>query len=149
MMGWLTDGTLEPHWWWLILALLMGIGEIFLPGVFLIWIALAAAVTGLVSMGLGLSVPLQLVLFAVLCLVITYAGRKWYKDNPVESQDPMLNDRSARLVGKTVTVVEAIRHGSGRVKVGDGVWNATGPDADEGATLRVTGVQDGALIVEP
>ncbi|MDX3909668.1 MAG: NfeD family protein [Sphingobium sp.] len=141
--------ALEPHWIWLILAVIFGIGEIVLPGVFLLWIAIAAALTGGVTMMLGIGVPAQVILFAILCLVATYAGRRWYRNNPVESQDPLLNDRAARLIGETVTVVEAIRGGHGRVKVGDGVWSCRGADATEGSLVRVVGISGNDLLVEP
>jgi membrane protein implicated in regulation of membrane protease activity len=149
MMDWITAIDLENHWWWLILAVVLGIGEILLPGVFLIWIAIAAAATGLIAMATGIGAASQIVLFAVLCLLATWLGRRWYVDNPVPSQDPLLNDRAARLIGEVVTVVEAIEDGRGRVSVGDGAWPCRGPDAPVGAKVRVTGSQGAALVVEP
>src|SRR3546814_17219362 len=86
-----------------------------------------SAVTGLVALAFPISVPLQLLLFAGLCLLSVWGGRRWYTANPVDSQDPLLNDRAARLVGEVVTVVEPIDNGRGRVKVGDGVWSCRGP----------------------
>ena len=141
-------GALDSHWLWLILAVAFGIGEIVIPGIFLFWIAIAAALTAGVTIVTGIALPAQIIVFAVLCLIATYAGKRWYRDNPVESQDPLLNDRGARLVGEIVTVVEAIRGGQGRVKLGDGVWPCRGPDAADGALMRVTGVTGNALIVE-
>lgn len=140
---------LAAHWWWLIVAVLLAVGEIVIPGIFLIWVAIAAALTALVAFVLPIGFAPQVILFAILSVAATYSGRRWYADNPVPSQDPLLNDRAARLIGKTVTIAEPIRHGSGRVKVGDGVWPATGPDMDQGASARVTGVRDGTLVVEP
>ena len=142
-------GSLEPHWWWLLAAALLGIFEIFLPGVFLIWMAAAAAVTGIAVAFLPLSMPIQLVLFAMLAMAAVFAGRRYYERNPVPSSDPMLNDRTARLVGQKVTVVKAIQNGEGRVKVGDSVWPATGPDADEGSRVVVTGADGASLKVAP
>ena len=142
-------GGLEPHWWWLLGAALLGILEIFLPGVFLIWMAAAAAVTGIAVAFLPLSLPIQLVLFAMLAMAAVFAGRRYYDRNPVPSSDPMLNDRIARMVGQKVTVVKAIENGEGRVKVGDSVWVATGPDADEGSRVVVTGADGACLKVAP
>jgi len=142
-------GSLEPHWWWLLGAALLGIFEIFLPGVFLIWMAAAAAVTGIAVAFLPLSLPIQLVLFAMLAMAAVFAGRRHYDRNPVPSSDPMLNDRTARLIGQKVTVVKAIENGEGRVKVGDSVWAATGPDADEGSRVVVTGADGICLKVTP
>lgn len=141
-------GLLDDHWGWLVFAALLGMGEVLMPGVFLIWVALAAAVTGLAALALPISLPVQLLLFAALCLVSVWGGRHWYRDNPVDSQDPLLNDRTARLVGEIVTVVEAIDNGRGRVKVGDGVWSCRGPDAPAGARVRVVGADASVLKVE-
>ena len=140
---------IEPHWAWLILAGVLGIAEIAMPGIFLIWIGLAALVTGLLTLLLGIAEPLQFALFAMLAIAAVFAGRRWFALNPIESSDPLLNDRTARLVGETVMVVEAIDGGEGRVRVGDGVWPAKGADAPVGTRLRVTGIDRGLLKVEP
>ena len=46
-------------------------------------------------------------------------------------------------------VVTAIENGEGRVKVGDGVWAARGPDAPAGARMVVVGAEGTCLTVEP
>ncbi len=140
---------LEPHWLWLLGATLLGIAEIFVPGVFLIWLAAAAAVTGLITLAVGLPLAFQLVLFALLAIASVYGGRKWYVKNPMPSSDPLLNDRAARLKGRSVTVVSAIENGEGRVKVGDSVWSCRGPDCAEGTRVRITGTEGTCLTVEP
>lgn len=142
-------GGLEPHWWWLLGAALLGILEIFLPGVFLIWMAAAAAVTGIAIALVPMPVAIQMILFALLAMGAVFAGRRHYERNPVPSSDPLLNDRTARMVGQRVTVVKAIANGEGRVRVGDSVWAASGPDADEGATMVVTGAHGTCLDVTP
>lgn len=139
---------LDAHWWWLGLAVLLGIGEILSPGVFLIWVALAAAATGLLTLATGIAPAAQIMIFAGLCLAATWGGRQWYRDNPVVSQDPLLNDRAARLVGEVLTLVEPIVDGHGRAKVGDSVWSCRGPDAPVGAKVRVTGADGSTLKVE-
>ena len=145
-MDWL--GMLDDHWGWLVFAALLGVGEVLMPGVFLIWVALAAAVTGLIALLLPVSVPAQLLIFALLCLLSVWGGRRWYAANPVDSQDPLLNDRTARLIGEVVLVVEPIEAGRGRVKVGDSVWSCRGPDAPAGSRVRVTGAEASVLQVE-
>lgn len=147
MMDWLN--ALEPHWTWLIVGMLLATAEIIVPGFFLIWFAAAAIVTGMLSFLLPLTGAAQIGLFAVLALAAVYAGRKWFAKNPIISSDPKLNDRGARLTGEVVTVVEAIRNGQGRVKVGDSVWSARGDDADAGTQVRITGSAGASLLVEP
>ncbi|NWK95380.1 hypothetical protein DM806_06815 [Sphingobium lactosutens] len=146
MTHWLS--LLHDHWAWLVFAALLGIAEVMIPGVFLIWIAIAAALTGLIALALPIGLPLQLLLFAALSLIAVWGGRRWYVDHPVASTDPLLNDRTARLIGQTVTVVEPISGGEGRVRVGDSVWTARGADASAGERVRVTGAEGSVLLVE-
>jgi Membrane protein implicated in regulation of membrane protease activity len=141
--------TLEPHWWWLVLGLVLGIAEIVVPGVFLIWIGAAAIVTGLLALLLPLPVAAEFVIFAITAIGAVYVGRRYLKANPIESDDPLLNDRAARLIGKQVVVVEAISGGDGKVKVGDTIWLATGPDAQIGARVKIIGADGSRLKIEP
>jgi inner membrane protein len=143
MPDWLTG-----HWFWLSLGVLLGAAEVVAPGFFLIWLAGAAIVTGLVAWVVPMSFAFQVGLFAVLAFASVYAGRRWFQSNPIVSDDPLLNDRGARLVGELVTVVEAIDGGQGRVKVGDSVWSAKGPDTPAGTRVRVTGSNGSVLTVE-
>ena len=145
MPGW----DIAPHWGWLILALVLGAAEMLIPGVFLIWLGAAALLTGLVTLAFGLSSAFQFILFALAAIAAVYAGRRWLRDNPIVSSDPLLNERAARLIGQLVLVVEPIEGGSGRVRVGDGAWSASGADAPAGARVRVTGANGTCLLVEP
>jgi hypothetical protein len=142
------DG-IEPHWLWLVGAALLGIAELLVPGIFLIWLAAAAALTGFAALLLGIPLAFQFALFALLAIAAVYSGRRWYADHPVTSSDPHLNDRLARLIGSTVTVTCTIEHGEGRVRVGDGEWPARGADAEAGSRVRVTGADGTCLTVEP
>ena len=145
----MSPGDLDPHWWWLLAAAILALVELAVPGIFSIWIAAAAAATGVAVLAFGIPIAFQLALFALLAIAAVYAGRHWYERNPVDSSDPLLNDRTARLTGQIVTVIGAIENGEGRVKVGDGVWTARGPDAPEGARVRDTGADGSCLRVEP
>lgn len=139
---------LDYHWWWLLIAAVLGILEILVPGIFLVWMALAAGITGLIVAIAPMPLAWQLGIFAILAFAAVYSGRGVYARNPVESEDPKLNERAARLIGQIVTVETAIENGKGRVNVGDGVWNARGPDAPSGAKVRVVGADGTCLTVE-
>lgn len=139
---------IADHWLWLIAAAVLGIGEIIIPGAFLMWMGIAALITGLATLVLPLGVALQLGVFAVMAVASVYAGRRILVRSPIVSADPLLNDRGARLIGEIVTAVTAIDDLSGRVKVGDGVWSARGATASVGDRLRVVGLEGGVLIVE-
>jgi membrane protein implicated in regulation of membrane protease activity len=147
MSSWLSQ--LDYHWWWIGAGALLGILEILLPGIFLIWIAIAAWITAaIVAAAPPMALALQLVIFVVLAFVTVFAGRQYYARNPVQSTDPHLNTRTSRLIGQVVVVESAIENGKGRVRVGDGVWNAKGPDAPAGASVRIVAADGTLLTVE-
>ncbi len=139
---------LEPHWLWMLAAIFLGIAELIVPGVFLIWLAVAAAATGLLTLAFGIDLPFQFALFALFSIASVYLGRRWYLANPMPSADPMLNDRANRLTGRTVVVAAAIVNGEGRVRVGDSVWSCRGPDCAEGSRVRIAGADGSCLKVE-
>ena len=135
---------------WIAAALALAIAELLVPGVFLIFLAIAAGIVGVATLVLpDLPIAAQLAAFTVWSIVTVVIGRRWYTDYPVETSDPLLNDRAARMVGQIVEVVEPIRDGVGRVRVGDGVWPARGPDTGAGVSMRIERVTDGALVVVP
>ncbi len=135
---------------WLVAALALGIAELLIPGVFAIFLAIAAAIVGVATLVMpGLPVEAQIAAFAVWSVVTVLVGRRWYVDFPVESSDPRLNDRVARMIGETVLVEVAIGPEGGRVRVGDGSWPARGVAAVAGERLRIAAIRDGVVIVEP
>jgi membrane protein implicated in regulation of membrane protease activity len=142
------DG-LAHHWWWLTAAVVLGILELLAPGFFLVWMGAAAAATGVIVALVPMGVPYQLGLFAVLAFASVFAGRLYYARNPVPTSDPNLNARASRLIGQTVVVESAIENGKGRVVVGDGVWNACGPDVPAGASVVIVAADGTSLTVEP
>jgi len=140
---------MESAWAWLIAGIILAIAELVIPGVFLIWLGAAALVTGLVALGTSLSLPGEFGCFALLATISVLIGRTVMARLPILSDDPLLNERTARLVGRQVVVTEAIVGGEGRVRVGDGIWPATGPDAPAGAIVKVVGADGTRLQVEP
>jgi membrane protein implicated in regulation of membrane protease activity len=60
----------------------------------------------------------------------------------------LLNDRTGRLIGRVVTVVEPVDAHGGRVRVGDGEWSARGGPAAAGEKVRISGVDGNCLTVE-
>jgi hypothetical protein len=146
-MNGMLSGILFWHWW--VLALLLIIVEMVAPGFFLVWIGSAAAVTGLVAFAIP-STPwqLQFVIFGVLSISLVVAARYYFRRNPIESADETLNRRGAQYVGRVFSLEEAIVNGIGKVRVGDSVWRAEGPDLPVGERVKVTGVSGTVLKVE-
>jgi inner membrane protein len=146
MADWIN--AMEPHWMWLSVGVLLAAAEIIAPGFFLVWLGAAAIVTGVLTWMLPIGIAWQLGIFAVLAMVALYGGRRWLHDNPIETTDPLLNQRGGRLVGEVLTLTTAIENGRGRAQVGDGQWPVRGPDAAVGAKVRVVSAEGGSLVVE-
>ncbi len=88
-------------------------------------------------------------IFALSSVAAVYIAKRWFDVYPILSSSPLLNERIAQMIGQTVEVVEPIHGGAGRVKVGDSVWSASGPDAAIGVKMRITGAEGNRLSVEP
>lgn len=135
---------------WLVLAVLLALAELAAPGVFLIFIAVAAGITGLLTLlfpALGLAGGL--VSFGAWSVVSVLIGKRWYGNDLEETSDPLLNDPAARLIGREAVVVEWNERGSGRAQLGDSVWPARGDGLSIGMAARVDHVEDGTLILTP
>ena len=139
---------LDPQWGWLALGVVLATAEMLVPGYFLIWLAAAAIVTGLLAMATPIPLTIQIALFAVLSVAAVLVGKRWLRDNPIEAADPLMNDRGGRLVGETVVVTQVIAGGTGWVHHGDSEWGVRGPDAEPGTRMRVSGHDGAVLIVE-
>lgn len=139
----------DAHWVWIAIGLILAALEMLVPGVYLIWLAVAAIITGLLTLGVGLGLPAQVVVFVSLSLIAAFSAKRFLRESPIESSDPLLNQRGTRLIGESAIVTHAIEGGSGRVKHGDSEWIARGPDIGEGERVRITGSDGAILLVEP
>ncbi|WP_425145009.1 NfeD family protein [Deinococcus sp.] len=146
-MDWPSFSHLAPWHWWLLGAALLII-EVLTPGIFFVWLALAALVMGLLAL-LPLGVPLQVLLYAVFSVASVLLGRRFVARLPRSAEADALGRGAARLVGRRVVLSEAVRDGRGRARVGDGYWVVRGPDAPAGSTVRIVAADGTALTVEP
>lgn len=144
-------GELGP-WNWMVLGFVLLALEIFVPGVFLVWIGLAALAIGAVSFLLWdaayWSWQVQVLAFLAASLVAAWLGYRFVRRNETQTDEPLLNQRAQQLIGRIGTLEEPIRNGRGRLKIGDTWWSITGPDTAPGTQMRVTDVRDGDLVVE-
>ncbi len=138
------------HWWiWAIIAALGALAEMHWPGGYLIWIAGGAAVTAIVSAAARMSLEVQLALFVVTSALSCLCGYFAYRGNwRVTGHNALLNERAATLVGTHGVVNEAIAHGTGKVRVGNSVWLAEGPDLPVGTPVIIRSVAGMRLCVE-
>ncbi|HET6554966.1 MAG TPA: NfeD family protein [Dyella sp.] len=138
------------HYWWWIIALVLIAIEVVLPGYFMLWIGIAAAITGvLVLVAPGLSMLTQAIAFAALAFLSCAAYWYWLRPKLTRDEpgDARLNRRGEQQIGQRYVLAEAIVNGRGRAKVGDGLWLVRGPDLPAGSTVEVIGVDGITLLV--
>ncbi len=137
------------YWSWWILALILFIVELAAPGIFFLWLGLAAVVTGFLSwLAPGLGWQIEFAVFAVLGVVAAVVGRRYWKPGKIASDNPTLNKRASQFIGQTFTLETAIENGHGRIKIGDGGWIVSGPDLPAGARVTVISADGARLVVE-
>lgn len=140
-------------WNWMLLGGILLVLEILLPGVFLLWIGIAAILTGGLSLQLWgfafWSWQVQVLVFLALSLVSAYIGKRVMDARQAEETDePLLNRRAEQLVGRTAALEEPITHGRGRIRLGDTTWRVAGPDLPAGSRVRVVAARGSELQVE-
>lgn len=151
ILQWITD---IGGWSWIILGLVLLVLEVLAPGIFFLWLGAAALVIGVISLvvwGIGAELwtwQVQVIGFLILSVGFVYAGRSWLARTETDSDEPLLNDRVAQMVGRTATLEDPITNGVGRVRLGDTLWRVEGPDLPAGTKVRIIGGSADRLEVE-
>jgi membrane protein implicated in regulation of membrane protease activity len=139
-------------WSWWILGLILLAAELAVPGVFLVWIGLAAIAVGAISLAVwnmaAWQWEVQMLVFAALSVAFVIAGRRFYAGRDHASDQPLLNQRAESYVGRIATLGEPVVDGRGRLRIDDGFWPVRGPDLPAGTRVRITGAEGNTLTVE-
>lgn len=135
------------RWMWTILAVVMGIGEIFTAGFFLLPFAIGAAAAALLAWLNVVVVAQWLVFFGVSIFSLAYLRR--FIGRQDEGEQPRVG--ANRWKGELgVVLLDIDPHaGTGMVRVLNEEWRATAPQPiPAGAQVIVTEIQGARLIVE-
>jgi membrane protein implicated in regulation of membrane protease activity len=139
----------DPGLIWILAGLVLLGAEMALPGVYLLWVGLAAIGTGLLLLiaapGFGLTVLAFLWLLALGIFASLHLKRRGGPANRVNAPE-------AGLAGRQAVVVSAEGPGL-RVRLGDSEWQARLPRGalapEAGTLVRVEGVDGTVLVVRP
>ena len=84
-------------WNWMVLGFALLALEIIVPSVFLLWVGIAAVLTGALSLQLwgweSWTWQVQVLVFLALSLVSAFAGKKIMGATETETDEPLLNRR--------------------------------------------------------
>lgn len=138
--------TFETSHVWIFCGLILLAAEMLLPGVYLLWVGLAAILTGLVLMAVGLSFGATVAVFLVfLAAGVAVALRLKRTLRP----KPRINTPDSGLVGRHGVLLDD-NPAAPRVRIGDSDWSARLPrdgGIAVGARIRVDGVDGNTLII--
>jgi membrane protein implicated in regulation of membrane protease activity len=138
-----------PWWLWAILAALVAYAELHAPGSYLIWIGLGAALTAALEASVALSLRDQITAFIVASALSCGVGYFVYRRvNRGKQASDALNQRDMSMIGAKGIVCEPFENGAGKVRLGDSVWLAEGPNLSEGTSVIVKSVRGTRVIVE-
>jgi membrane protein implicated in regulation of membrane protease activity len=124
-------------WNWLILGVLLMAVEAVAPGVFMLWLGLAALIVGALSFAFVSTWQTQVIAFALISLAMVPLWRHFARRTSHRADNPFLNRRTKELVGQIATLEKPIVDGVGTIKLGDTVWRVEGPELPAGTRVRI------------
>lgn len=136
------------HWW--ILACLVLVLEMLLPGIIFLWLSVAAAAAGFVVLLVpDVSVELQLIAFGVFSVLSFVIGRRFFRPARSGAQEEDVSSTRSSLVGKTTVLTEKTTNGRVRQNVYGSSWVLkSDEELVEGQKVRVCGIEGSTLLVE-
>ncbi len=136
------------HWHWFIFAAVLVIIELLTGGAYFLMMGVAAAlIAAALFVAPKLGFAYQLMGFAVLSIVAILVGQRYFKKNPIPTDQPTLNRRGEQYVGRTFTLETPIVNGVGKLRVDDTTWRIEGPNIAAGVQVKVVGVDGTNLKV--
>ena len=135
------------HWTWWIIAVVLIILEVPAPGTFFLWMGASAGIVGVALLLFPeLTWELQLTLFSALSIVTILLSRRYLQKN--KGDHSKLSQRGKRYIGTTVTVVETITNGIGKVRIEDTLWRARGADTVIGQRVKIVAIEGATFEIE-
>jgi membrane protein implicated in regulation of membrane protease activity len=135
-------------WIWFVLAAVFLVLELLAPGVFMLWLGIAAILIGIISLATVLSWQAQLIAFAVLSIACIPVWRYFARKVEGPADRPYLNRRADGYVGRVFTLDKPIVDGVGTIRIEDTVWRVSGPNLPAGSRVKVSRADGADLEVE-
>ena len=108
--------ALGPVWTWVLIGLILMGAELAISGVFLVWLGIAAMITGLETALVPMPWQAQILFFAGLSVGLVILAQKRMAGRPNS-----LNRGANGLIGQEFRLDTAITEGVGRIRVNDTV----------------------------
>ena len=125
MLDWLNANI--AYWHWIVLGLILAVGEIVLPSFVLLWFGLSAIVVGILLWLFPFSFTAQLFIWVTLSLFVVYGWFKWI--SPRMKTQSLSGMARETMLGQVGTVIEynSVQPGRGTLRfpapiLGDDEW---------------------------
>lgn len=135
-------------WNWFIAGTVLLLLELLVPGVFMLWLGIAAIVTGALSFAAGWPWQGDFIAFAVISLLLVPLWLRVSRRSNAITDQPFLNRRNVGMVGRGFTLEKPIVNGAGTVRIDDTIWRIAGPDLAAGSRVKVVRADGAELWVE-
>lgn len=143
---------LEPIFWnYLVLGGVLLALELVTTALLALFLASAAfALALLVYIFPDLSFMWQLCLYSLLSLISVWLWWIYHRRHPPQKTDSasLLNNRAIALIGREITVDQAVLHHRARLYIDDSLWTIQGQDFAQGDTVKIIDVKEGILLVQ-
>ncbi|MBN3561715.1 NfeD family protein [Aliamphritea spongicola] len=136
-------------WHWLILGMVLLGFEVLGTAGFLLGIALGALLQAVILFVVpDMAWHVQLLIFALSSVIFTLLYWRLFRRFNDRSDQPLLNDRAAQLVGRQLVLAGPIENGLGKIQIGDTLWRAQA-DANipAGSKVEIIDSQGMVLVV--
>lgn len=140
------------YWHWIALGLLMLIVEMSGAGGYLLWVGIAAGITGgVLFIAPDMSWQVQVLVFSVASVGCALGWWQYQQKRPRAVDEPLLNKRGAQYIGRIFTLSDAIKNGRGKIRVDDSFWEVSATeDLPAGVRVKVLSLEhDQVFHVEP
>lgn len=136
-------------WTWWIVAGILFVLELLIPGVFFLWLGFSAVLVALLVLVVDVPWQGQIAAFAVLSMVAVAVSRYFFAGARVETDQPNLNRRMLNHVGRRFVLERPIVNGRGSIRIDDTIWTVEGKDAAAGTWIKIVGVEGATFRIEP
>lgn len=136
--------SVEIYVWWIIIGILLMIGEMMTAGFFLMFLALGCFVAALPA-ALDMTLVVQLITCAVVAIIGIFVLRK-----PIQAR--LLKKISIQAdIGKEIQISQSIApHQQARITYQGTSWQATNLDSEileQGHRVRIVGIDGNTLLL--
>ena len=138
---------------WLIVAGIFFIGEMFTAGFLIFWLGIAAILAMLISL-ITPSILIQTAVFVIASALLLFLTKP-FVDKYITKNKTSVATNAFSLIGKKGIVIKEMNttpSSFGQVKVGEEIWTAISEDTnkiDEGTEIEVVKIDGVKLVVKP